>query len=70
MDLGDWQELSRVRVENHVWHRCTDDILEAVRAPGATHATIAASVEQCVDRLNKRLVALHRRPVLMRSQRS
>ena len=70
MDLGDWQELSRLRIENHFWHRCIEDILEAARAPGATHATIAARVEQCVDALNSRLVSLHRRPVPLRRQRS
>jgi hypothetical protein len=63
MDLGDWQELSRLRFENHVWHRCLDDIREAMEQPGATSESIAHAVRQSVDVLNDRLVSVHRRRV-------
>ena len=68
MDLGDWQELSRLRFENHVWHRCIDSILEATEQPGATPQSIVEVVEQSVNVLDDRLRTLHRRPV--RNQRS
>jgi hypothetical protein len=63
MDLGDWQELSRLRLENHVWHRCIDEIREAMEQPGGTSDTLAAVVRSSVVVLNERLAALHRRPV-------
>jgi len=63
MDIGDWQEFSRLRGENHVWHRCVGEILEAVQAPGATADSIAAAVERSVTTLNQQLVRMRRRPV-------
>ena len=63
MDLGDWLELSRLRAENHSWHRCVDGIVEAMRSPTATWQTITAAVETSVDTLNAALSRLHRRPV-------
>jgi hypothetical protein len=68
MDIGDWQELSRVRGENHAWHRCVDGILEAVRAPRATNASIRDAVEQNVTVLNQHLEALHRRTVQLHAR--
>jgi hypothetical protein len=63
MDLGDWQELARLRFENHVWHRCVSEILGAIETPGATTETIKSAVEHNVATLNDNLVRLHRRPV-------
>ena len=63
MDIGDWQEFSRLRGENHVWHRCIAEILETVQAPGATAESIATAVERSVDTLNQHLVQMRRRPV-------
>jgi hypothetical protein len=63
MDLGDWQELSRLRFENHAWHRCIAMILEALDKPGATSDSIAEAVEQNIATLNDRLAQVHRRPV-------
>ena len=63
MDLGDWQELSRLRFENHIWHRCIDDIRDAMQRPAATSESIAEVVERSVALLNERLVSVHRRPV-------
>ena len=66
MDIGDWQEFSRLRGENHVWHRCIGEILEAVQAPGASAESIARAVERSVETLNQQLVQLRRRPVEVR----
>lgn len=63
MDIGDWQEFSRLRGENHHWHRCIDEILEAVQALGATPESIARAVERSVGTLNQHLVRMRRRPV-------
>jgi hypothetical protein len=63
MDIGDWQEFSRLRGENHVWHRCITEILEAVQAPGASAESIARAVERSVETLNQNLVRMRRRPV-------
>jgi hypothetical protein len=63
MDIGDWQEFSRLRGENHHWHRCIAEILEAVQAPGATAESIAGAVERSVETLNQHLVRMRRRPV-------
>ena len=68
MDIGDWQEFSRLRGENHVWHRCIAEILEAVQAPGATAESIASVVEHSVTTLNQHLVRIHRRPVELHRQ--
>ena len=69
MDFGDWQELSRLRFENHAWHRCIDAVLQAVDQRGATSTSIAEAVEQSVATLNERLIQLHRRPVTIRAHR-
>jgi hypothetical protein len=66
VDLGDWQELSRLRFENHAWHHCIDAVLQAVNKPGATSSSIAEAVELSVNTLNDRLLQLHRRPVTNR----
>ena len=63
MDLGDWQELSRLRFENHVWHRCVDSIMKAAEQPNATPQSISQGVEQSVKVLNDHLHTLHRGPV-------
>jgi hypothetical protein len=63
MDLGDWQELSRLRFENHLWHRCVDEIRAEVERPAATTNSIAHVVERSIEVLNKGLAGLHRRPV-------
>jgi hypothetical protein len=63
MDFGDWQELSRLRFENHAWHRCITTIIEALDKPGARADSIAQAVEQSVHVLNQDLVTCHRRPV-------
>jgi len=63
MDLGDWQELSRLRGENHLWHRCVDEIMEMTHASGVSGEQLAAAIENRVSVLNQRLAALHRRAV-------
>jgi hypothetical protein len=63
MDLGDWQELSRLRFENHLWHRWVAEILETMQRPGARADSIADNVESSTAALNEQLVRLHRRPV-------
>jgi hypothetical protein len=68
VDFGDWQELSRLRFENHAWHRCVDAVLQAVNQPGATPASIAEAVQRSVDTLNERLMQLHRRAATLRRQ--
>jgi hypothetical protein len=68
VDFGDWQELSRLRYENHAWHRCIDAVLKAVDQPGATSTSIAEAVEHSVRMLNDRLLQLHRRPAAIRNQ--
>jgi hypothetical protein len=67
VDLGDWQEMSRLRFENHAWHRCMEAILEAIERPGATSTSIAEAVDRSVTVLNDSLVQVHRRPVARRS---
>jgi hypothetical protein len=67
VDLGDWQEMSRLRFENHAWHLCIDAVLQAVNKPGATSTSIAEAVERSVDALNARLVQLHRGPATTRN---
>jgi hypothetical protein len=69
VDLGDWQELARLRFENHVWHLCITQILETVDAPGSTVEAIVTGINVSVTALNEQLVRLHRRPVAV-SQRS
>jgi hypothetical protein len=64
MDLGDWQELARLRAENHYWHRCITDILEALEKPAATAESIAQAIGSSVATLNEALGRLHRRPVV------
>jgi len=68
MDLGDWQELSRLRFENHLWHRCVDDIRVEVERPAANSASIAQVLERSLAVLNKGLAGLHRRPVTRGAQ--
>jgi hypothetical protein len=63
MDIGDWQEFSRLRGENHHWHRCIAEILEAVQAREATAGSIARAVERSVETLNEHLVRIRRRPL-------
>jgi hypothetical protein len=67
VDFGDWQELSRLRFENHAWLSCIDAILHAVNQPGATSTSIQETVDRSVTALNERLVQLHRRPVTTRN---
>jgi hypothetical protein len=67
VDFGDWQELSRLRFENHAWHRCIDAVLQAVDARGATSISIAEAVDHSVRTLNERLLQLHRRPASLRN---
>jgi hypothetical protein len=64
MDLGDWQELARLRTENHYWHRCITEILEVLDKPAATFEAIAQAIRTSVATLNEALGRLHRRPVL------
>jgi hypothetical protein len=59
--------MSRLRFENHAWHRCVDSIVEAIERPGATALSIAEAVETSVSALNDRLVQVHRRPVRLRT---
>jgi hypothetical protein len=67
VDFGDWQELSRLRFENHAWHGCIDGVLHAVNQPGATCTSIQETVDRSVTALNERLAQLHRRPVTTRN---
>jgi hypothetical protein len=69
MDLGDWQELSRLRFENHAWHRCVGAIREAIARPGATSTSIAVAVHDSVAALNARLEQVRRRTVVPRDHR-
>ena len=64
MDLGDWQELSRLRAENHGWHRCVTDILTALDKPAATTESIVQAITSSVSALNEALRRLHRHPVV------
>ena len=64
MDLGDWQELARLRAENHYWHRCIREILDAVNKTAATTDSIVQAVTSSVAALNEALGRLHRRPVV------
>jgi hypothetical protein len=63
MDMGDWLEYSRLRGENHSWHRCVNEILDALDAPSATIDSIRLAVSHSVDTLNGALGRLRRRPV-------
>jgi hypothetical protein len=65
MDIGDWQELSRLRYENHLWHRCIAQIVESIHPePGQPRRlTVRESIEQSVAELNERLRHVGRRPV-------
>ena len=63
MDLGDWQELSRLRFENHAWHRCVAEILDAVHRRSTTPASLTAAIHASVTELNAQLRTLHRPPV-------
>jgi hypothetical protein len=69
MDLGDWQEMSRLRSENHAWHRCIEAILGALDEPGATSGSIAEAVDRSLSTLNDRLTQLRRRAVPRRAHR-
>lgn len=60
--------MSRLRFENHAWHRCVDAIVEAIEQPGATATSIADAVQASVTTLNDRLVQVHRRPIRPRVQ--
>jgi hypothetical protein len=64
MDLGDWQELSRLRYENHAWHRCVAEILEAVHRRSTTAESLTAAIHASVTELNEQLATLHRPPVV------
>jgi hypothetical protein len=55
--------MSRLRSENHAWHRCIETILEAVDKPGATAGSIVEAVDLSVGTLNDHLTRLRRRPV-------
>jgi hypothetical protein len=66
VDFGDWQELSRLRYENHAWHGCIEAVLRAVNQAGATSTSIQETIDRSVEALNDRLVQLHRRPVTTR----
>jgi hypothetical protein len=63
VDFGDWQELSRLRSENHYWHRCILDILDALHKPSATTESVVEAVTAGIARLNEALARLRRRPV-------
>jgi len=64
MDLGDWQEFSRLRAENHSWHRCVTEILAALDKPAATTEFIVEAIRSSVGTLNETLRRLHRHPVV------
>ena len=64
MDLGDWQELSRLRAENHGWHRCVTEILAALDKPAATFDYVVQAITSSVAALNDTLRRLHRHPVV------
>lgn len=66
MDLGDWQELSRLRFENHAWHLCIDAILQVIDGPHPSTASITEAVDRSVNTLNDRLVRIRRRPISLR----
>jgi hypothetical protein len=66
VDLGDWQELSRLRSENHAWHRCVDEIVESAHRTELSGAQLADTIVRCVGALNTRLAALGRRKVATR----
>jgi hypothetical protein len=63
MDLGDWQEFTRLRAENHAWHRCVQDILASTRKTALSSDALAASIDRSVATLDERLRALGRRGV-------
>jgi len=63
MDLGDWQELSRLRAENHYWHRCIAEIMDALGKRAATTESIVQAIRNSVATLNEGLARLHRRAV-------
>jgi hypothetical protein len=64
MDLGDWQELSRLRFENHAWHRCVAEILEAIHRKSTSPEALTAAIEASIGVLNEELRGLHRPPVV------
>jgi hypothetical protein len=65
MDFGDWQELARLRAENHCWHRCIAEIMEAIRKPMATSQSMVESISVSIASLNDALARLRRRPVTL-----
>jgi hypothetical protein len=63
VDLGDWQELSRLRSENHAWHRCVAEIVDSTHRTDLSGSQLADSILRSVGALNTRLAALGRRKV-------
>jgi hypothetical protein len=65
MDIGDWQELARLRSENHLWHRCMAEIVDALdpTTMSTQTRTLHETVVQSVAVLDHRLTRLGRRPV-------
>jgi hypothetical protein len=66
MDIGDWQELARLRHENHAWHRCVAEIVDALYPPpgrSMQRGTLHDEIEQSIAVLNERLHRIGRRPV-------
>ena len=65
MDIGDWQELARLSYENHAWHRCIAEIVDAMYppTPSMQRASLHAEVEQSITELNERMRHIGRRPV-------
>lgn len=58
-DVGIWQELARLRTENHYWRECVVGIVKDTRGPHASADALIQSIEQRLIALAEKISRLH-----------
>jgi hypothetical protein len=58
-EVGIWQELARLRTENHAWRECVEGIVQDVRLSSSSVDALRGSIRQRVANLGQRLARIH-----------
>jgi hypothetical protein len=58
-DVGIWQELARLRTENHTWRECVEGIVHDVRQHPNSSAALRDAIRQRITSLGTRVARIY-----------
>ena len=60
-EIGIWQELARLRTENHAWRECIQAILNDVDVHRSSTSALQDAIQQRIVGLGSRVARIHDR---------